>query len=344
MKVKDITNLFSELSPLAYAEDFDNVGLLVGDPEMEVKGILVTLDTLEAVVDEAIEKECNLIISFHPIIFAGLKKITGRTYVERVVQKAIKNDIAIYSNHTALDNSWNGVNDMICTKLNLENRQILIPQKNTIKKLITFVPVESAEKVRSAIFNAGGGSIGNYDHCSFNIRGEGSFKGNDDSNPVIGEKGITHFEPEIQLGITFPKHRENAILKALFTAHPYEEVAYEITTLENTNQHIGMGMIGFFAKPMAPLAFLELLKTTMKAEGIRHSEIPDKPIQKIAVLGGSGSFAIEAAIAAGDKAAAQDSLKAAEVELMKASTKGVLHKNNSSRKVSRLSKSVNAMQ
>src|SRR5690606_14758969 len=177
MKVKDITNLFSELSPLAYAEDFDNVGLLVGNPEMEVKGILVTLDTLEAVVDEAIEKECNLIISFHPIIFSGLKKITGKTYVERVVQKAIKNDIAIFSNHTALDNSWNGVNAMICEKLGLKNRAILIPQHGTIKKLITFAPSKDADKVRNALFEAGGGNIGNYENCSFNIKGSGSFKG-----------------------------------------------------------------------------------------------------------------------------------------------------------------------
>src|SRR5690554_4059054 len=205
MRIKDVISVLEELSPLAYSENFDNTGLLVGDANAKVDGILVTLDTLENVVDEAIEKGCNLIVSFHPIIFSGLKKITGKTYVERVVQKAIKYDIAIFSNHTALDNSWNGVNTMICEKLGLRNRKVLIPQNETIKKLITFVPNESADKVRNALFEVGGGNIGNYDNCSFNIKGIGSFKGNEDSNPVLGLKGELRFEEETQIGITFAK-------------------------------------------------------------------------------------------------------------------------------------------
>lgn len=295
MKVKDVINVLQELSPLAYAEDFDNTGLLVGDYEMDVSGILVTLDTLEAVVDEAIEKNCNLIVSFHPIIFSGLKKLNGKTYVERVVQKVIKNDIAIFSNHTALDNSWNGVNDMICKKLGLINKKILLPKKNVIKKLTTFVPKSSAELVRNAIFDAGAGGIGNYENCSFNIEGEGSFKGNEDSNPTLGIKGVLHFEKEIQISITFPKHLENKVLKSLFQAHPYEEVAYEVTTLGNVHQHIGMGMIGEFENPMEPEEFLLHLRNTMHAKGIRHSKLLNKSIKKVAVLGGSGSFAIDAA-------------------------------------------------
>src|SRR5690606_26164001 len=199
MTVQDITKILEELAPLAHAEDFDNVGLLVGDPNMPVQGVLVTLDTLETVVDEAIAKNCNLIVSFHPIIFSGMKKITGKTYVERVVQKAIKHDIAIYAVHTALDNAWNGVNAIICEKLGLKNRSILIPQKETIKKLITFVPAKDAETVRNALYEAGGGTIGNYENCSFNISGIGSFKGNPDSNPVIGKKGKIHLEEEIQI-------------------------------------------------------------------------------------------------------------------------------------------------
>src|SRR5690554_4289258 len=229
MIIKDVIDLFEEISPLSYSESFDNTGLLVGDANREVEGILVTLDTLERVVDEAIDKGCNLIVSFHPIIFSGMKRITGKTYVERTVQKAIKHDIAIFSNHTALDNSWNGVNAAICEKLGLKERRVLIPQENTIKKLITFVPKNDLEKVRNAIFDAGGGSIGNYDACSFNIEGTGSFRGNEISNPVIGERGKLHFEDEIQLGITFGRHRQKEILKALIETHPYEEVAYEIT-------------------------------------------------------------------------------------------------------------------
>ncbi len=295
MKIKEVIALLEELSPLSYSEDFDNTGLLVGDENAAVSGILVTLDTLEAVVDEAIEKNCNLIVSFHPIIFSGLKKITGKTYVERVVQKAIKHDIAIFSNHTALDNSWNGVNAMICEKLGLKNRKVLLPQNETIKKLITFVPLKDAEKVRNALFKAGGGSIGNYENCSFNIEGKGSFKGNEDSKPVSGKKGEIHFEAEIQIGITFAKHLQNNILKALFESHPYEEVAYEITTLENQNQQIGMGMMGEFENAMEETEFLKFLKITMKTDCIRHSKLLKKQIKKVAVLGGSGSSAIDAA-------------------------------------------------
>ena len=295
MKVKEVIGLLEELSPLAYSEGFDNTGLLVGDENAEVSGILVTLDTLETVVDEAIKNNCNLIVSFHPIVFSGLKKITGKTYVERVVQKAIKHDIAIFSNHTALDNSWNGVNTMICEKLGLRNRKVLIPQNETIKKLITFVPNESAEKVRNALFEVGGGSIGNYDNCSFNIKGIGSFKGNDDSNPVLGLKGELRFEEETQIGITFAKHLQSKVLKALFEAHPYEEIPYEITTLENHNQQIGMGMIGEFETEKSETEFLKFLKTTMKTDCVRHSKLLNKQIKRVAVLGGSGSFAIDAA-------------------------------------------------
>lgn len=299
MKVKEVIALLEELSPLSYSEGFDNTGLLVGDANANVSGILVTLDTLEKVVDEAIDKNCNLIVSFHPIIFSGLKKITGRTYVERVVQKAIKHDIAIFSNHTALDNSWNGVNAMICEKLGLKNRTVLIPQLETIKKLITFVPSNDAKKVRDALFAAGGGNIGNYENCSFNIEGKGSFKGNEASNPVKGKKGEIHFEEETQIGITFAKHLQSNILNALFEAHPYEEVAYEITTLENQNQHVGMGMIGEFEKAVEEKEFLKFLKETMKTDCVRHSALLQKSIKRVAVLGGSGSFAIDAAKKAG---------------------------------------------
>lgn len=299
MKIKDFLKLFDDLSPLAYSEDFDNTGLLVGDENTVISNVLITLDTLETVVDEAIRKNCNLIVSFHPIIFSGLKKLTGRTYVERVVQKAIRHDIAIYACHTALDNSWNGVNARICEKLNLRDREILIPQASTIKKLITFVPEKNAEELRNALFKAGAGGIGNYDNCSFNIKGEGSFRAGEEANPTLGKKGVLHFEKEVQIGITFPRHLESGVLKALFQTHPYEEVAYEITTLENRNQKIGMGMTGTLEKPMEEEEFLNFLKKTMKTACIRHSSLLKKPVQRVAVLGGSGSFAIEAAIRAG---------------------------------------------
>lgn len=299
MLIQDVINAIEEIAPLPYAEDFDNVGLLIGDKTEKITGVLVCLDTLETVIEEAIEKNCNLIVSFHPIIFSGLKKITGKNYVERVVLKAIKNNISIYSPHTALDNSFVGVNAKICDVLGLKNKKVLIPQKSTIKKLITFVPTNSADKLREALFNVGAGSIGNYDHCSFNTQGLGSFKGNDASNPVVGEKGMTHFEKETQIGITFPKHLEGKILNTLFENHPYEEVAYEITTLENTNQHIGIGMIGELETAKNPIEFLKFVKERMQTGCVKHSKLIDKRIKKVAVLGGSGAFAIPNAIMAG---------------------------------------------
>jgi dinuclear metal center YbgI/SA1388 family protein len=298
MIVQDVINYLEDLSPLAYAEDFDNVGLLVGNKNTQLTAILVTLDTLEAVVDEAIENKCNLIVSFHPIIFKGLKKLTGRTYVERVVMKAIKNDIAIFAMHTALDNALQGVNNMICEKIGLINKQILIPQSRTIKKLTTYAPKEEADKLREALFNAGAGSIGNYNECSFNAEGIGTYKGNINSNPTKGKKETLHFEPEIQISVTYPKHLESTIIQTLFKVHSYDEVAYEITTLENKNQHIGMGMIGEFEKPMEEASFLNHIKSKMNTKCVRHSALIGKPIQSVTVLGGSGSFAISDAKAA----------------------------------------------
>jgi dinuclear metal center YbgI/SA1388 family protein len=309
MKVNDVIHILEELAPLSYSEDFDNTGLLVGEANETVSGILVTLDTLEEVVDEAMEHNCNLIVSFHPILFKGLKKITGRTYVERVIMKAIKHNIAIFAIHTALDNAWNGVNAMMCEKLDLRNRNILIPQSGTINKLVTFVPSKNAATVREALFDAGAGNIGNYSNCSFNQSGMGSFKGNEESKPKRGKKGETHFEAEIQIGVTFQKHLQSGILKALFESHPYEEVAYEITSLNNTNQHIGLGMVGEFEKEISEADFLKHIKEIFQTGCVRHSALLGKPIKKVAVLGGSGSFAIKVAKTSGAHAFITSDLK-----------------------------------
>ena len=297
MKIKDIVPILEELTPLGYAEDFDNVGLLVGSYDQKITGILVCHDALEAVVDEAIEKGCNLIICFHPILFAGLKKITGKNYVERSVIKAIKNDIAIYAIHTALDNHQEGVNKVFCKTIGVEQPKILIPKKNYIKKLITYVPLEAVEKVREALFSAGAGAIGNYDQCSFTSVGEGSFRGNEDSKPVIGEPMIAERVKEVKLEVTFEKHLQSVILKNLHNSHPYEEVAYEIYQLDNALQNVGMGMIGELPEAMEEMAFLKMLKEKTGTGGIRFSALRNKPIKRVAVLGGSGSFAISAAIA-----------------------------------------------
>ncbi len=299
MIVKEVTDILEELAPLCYAEDFDNVGLLVGENNMQVFGILVTLDTLENVIDEAIAKKCNLIVSFHPIIFSGLKKLTGATYVERVVIKAIQNDIAIYSMHTALDNSNIGVNAKICEVLGIGNPRILIPQKGTIKKLTTYVPEADSKRLLKALFTAGAGNIGNYSNCSFTTNGSGSYKAGENANPTKGEIGKTHYEQETQINVIFPKSKEKPVLKTLFENHPYEEVAYEIFTLENSDQNIGMGMVGELQKSVDAKNFLMFVKERMKVSNIRHSELLGKKIKKVAVLGGSGAFAIARAKSAG---------------------------------------------
>lgn len=295
MKIKDIAKILEELVPLAHAEEYDNVGLLIGNANAEATGILVTLDALENVVDEAMEKNCNLIVSFHPIIFRGLKKITGGNYVERVIVKAIANNIAIYSMHTALDNSNVGVNAKICQVLGIQNPKILIPKKKTVKKLTTHVPLEHAGKVRSALFKAGAGAIGKYSNCGFNVEGMGSFKANEGANPTLGKIGETHLEKEVQVHTVFSFEKEKEILDALFSSHPYEEVAYEVVSLENTNQDIGMGMIGSLHKATEEIVFLNKIKKKMGVPVIRHSEFLGKKVKKVAVLGGSGAFAISAA-------------------------------------------------
>ncbi len=299
MQIREVIQHLETLAPSAYAEDFDNVGLLVGDQNTIVTGILVTLDTLEEIVDEAIQNDCNLIVSFHPIVFKGIKKFNGNTYVERVVMKAIKHDIAIFAIHTALDNAFNGVNDMISEQLGLINRKILIPQGGNIKKLTTYAPIAEAQNLLDQLFDAGAGNIGNYSNCSFSSEGTGTFKALEKANPSIGEIGKTHHEKETQIQVTYPRHKENHILKTLFKHHSYEEVAYEIITLENKNQHIGMGMIGELPEATDEVKFLKHIKEAFSTGCVRHSALLGKPIQKVAVLGGSGSFAIKNAQRAG---------------------------------------------
>jgi dinuclear metal center YbgI/SA1388 family protein len=299
MKIKEVISVIETMAPLAYAEDFDNVGLLVGNSEDETTGILICHDALENVIDEAISKKCNMVVCFHPILFSGLKKITGKNYVERAVLKAIKNDIAIYAVHTALDNHQNGVNKIFCDALGLQNTKILVPKENFIQKLVTYTIPENHQKLRNALFDAGAGNIGNYENCSFNTQGIGSYQGNENSNPEIGERGEFVENTEIKIEVTFEKHLQSKILKALFSNHVYEEVAYEIYDLKNSHQNIGLGMIGELETEMPEKDFLLFVKNKMKADGIRHSEYLGKPIKKVAVLGGSGSFAIKKAIQAG---------------------------------------------
>ncbi len=294
--IKEVTDYLESIAPLSIQESYDNSGLIVGDHSNEVKGILIALDCLEEVIDEAVKQNCNLVITHHPIVFSGLKKLNGKNYVERTIIKAIRNNIAIYAIHTNLDNVYAGVNKKICDTLGLKNLKVLSPKKNVLRKLVTFCPVDYVEKVRAALFDAGCGKIGNYDEASFNISGTGTFRPLEGANPHIGEIGVQHREPEIRIEAIFPNHLESQILAALRLAHPYEEVAYDIYSLENANQEVGSGMVGELPNEMGEMEFLEFLKISMKTKGIRHSRLISRKVKRIAVCGGSGSFLLNDAI------------------------------------------------
>lgn len=289
--VKDITTHLESIAPLSLQENYDNAGLLTGNGNQQVTGVLVTLDCTENIVDEAIAKGCNLIVAHHPIIFSGLKKLNGKNYVERTVIKAIKNDIAIYAIHTNLDNVFNGVNQKIAQQIGLSDLQILSPQKGNLKKLVTFVPSSHLEAVQSALFNAGCGHIGAYRECSFASEGKGTFKASASTTPFVGKIGERHQEAESRLETIFPSYCQSAVLNALLKAHPYEEVAYDIYLIEVANPKIGAGMVGLLPQPMPPNDFLKHLKNSMKLNVIRFTEV-NKPIHKVAVCGGAGSFLI----------------------------------------------------
>lgn len=296
MKVSEVTHYLESIAPRAYQEAYDNSGLLTGSPDQEVTGILITLDCIEVVVDEAIQKKCNLIIAHHPIIFKGLKKITGSNYVERTVLKAIKNDIAIYAIHTNLDNVHTGVNRKIAEKIGLKNLKILAPKSNILSKLVTFIPKANAQEVLNALYQAGAGQIGEYKNCSFSVMGTGTFMPTENANPRIGQALKQEQVEEVRIEVLLPSHLEGRIVNALKKSHPYEEVAYYLTTLANENQEVGSGMIGELETPLQPAEFLKHLKTAMDLRVIRHTELLDKPIKKVAICGGSGSFLLSAAI------------------------------------------------
>jgi dinuclear metal center YbgI/SA1388 family protein len=299
MQIIDIIRVLENKAPLSLQESYDNAGLLTGSPGWECKGVLCTLDATEAVILEAKSRGCNLVVAHHPIIFGGLKKINGKNYVERTVIAAIKNDIAIYAIHTNLDNVLDGVNDRLADRLGLINRRVLLPKTGQLMKLHTFVPIAQAEKVRSALFEAGAGNIGEYSEASFNMDGTGTFKGSAGTNPFVGEPGKRHEEKETRLEVIFPAYLQSAVTKALLGAHPYEEVAYDIMSLVNDYQSVGSGLLGELPEALDETGFLHMLKTSFELSVIRHTSLLGKKIQKVAVCGGSGSFLTGKAIAAG---------------------------------------------
>lgn len=297
MLISDIIQVLENYAPPVYQESYDNCGLLIGDKQQACTGVLCTLDVTEAVIDETIAKNCNLIIAHHPIIFSGLKKLNGNNYVERTVIKAIKNQIAIYAIHTNLDNVHNGVGETMGKRLGLQNMQVLLPKHNLLSKLMVFVPNSHLNQVQDAIFNAGAGHIGNYSECSFNSQGVGTYKPNEQANPYLGKQGLRHNEPETKVEVVFPAHLQTQILQAMKQVHPYEEVAYDIVELKNTHPIVGSGVIGFLKEPMVEQDFLKLIAQQFHLQAIKHTSFLNKPIQKVALCGGAGSFLIKTAIA-----------------------------------------------
>lgn len=300
-KIKEIADALEMFAPLPLQEGYDNAGLQVGVTEAEVKRALLCLDVTEEVVDEAITSECNLIISHHPLIFRPIKKITGRSYVERCILKAIRHDIAIYSAHTNLDNAAGGVNFKIAEKLGLKNVKILSPKENMLLKLIVYVPTAKADEVRNALFSAGCGSIGGYDSCSYNLLGEGTFRAGEGCNPFCGEVGELHRESEIRIETILPSYIKSRVIKAMLAVHPYEEPAYDVYPLQNVWSTMGTGVIAETEIPLDEEEFLLKIKEIFGAGRIMHTALRGKKIKKVALCGGAGSsFAGDAAAAGAD--------------------------------------------
>nr|MBI1232391.1 Nif3-like dinuclear metal center hexameric protein [Cytophagales bacterium] len=293
--ISDLISHLETVAPPAYQESYDNARLLVGNPKAEVTGVLCTLDVTEAVVDEAIRIGCNLIVAHHPIIFKGLKSLTGKTYVERTVIKAIRADVAIYAIHTNLDHVSHGVNAKIVEKLGLLKPRVLVPKKDILTKLVTFVPIKDSQTVANALFAAGAGTIGEYKNCSFQVVGKGTFFPMDNAQPHLGQVGKLHEEEELRLEVMFPTYIQGKIIAALKNVHPYEEVAYYLHPLANENQEVGAGMVGELQSDMEEAEFLSYLKERMQLQVVKHTPLLGKRIQKVALCGGAGIFLLEAA-------------------------------------------------
>lgn len=291
--------VLEQAAPLSYQEGYDNAGLLTGNSNWNCTGILCTLDATEQVIMEAKERRCNLVVAHHPIIFGGLKKITGRNYVEKSVISAIKHDIVIYAIHTNLDNVLHGVNNRIADRLGLVSRRILAPKDGQLMKLCSFVPLAQADELRTALFEAGAGHIGRYSDCSFNVEGTGTFKGGAGTNPFAGNPGELHREKEVKLEVIFPAHLQSRLVAALLKSHPYEEVAYDIIPLANEHPEVGSGLIGELPEPVTEEGFLHILKNAFELSIVRHTSLLGKKIQKVALCGGAGSFLTGRALAAG---------------------------------------------
>ncbi len=299
-RIREIISVLEQVAPLYLQESYDNSGLIVGDPEQLVGKALLCIDSTEAVIDEAIAKDCRLIIAHHPIVFDGLKQFTGRNYVQRAVMKAIRNDIAIYACHTNLDNVFRGgVNQKIAQKLGIIPTKVLRPMPGTIEKLVVYVPTEQAESVKNALFSAGAGHIGNYDECAFSFSGNGSFRPNEASNPSVGVAGRRELIQEVRIEVVVPVWLKSQVFSALQKVHPFEEIAHDWQRLQNTHFEFGSGIFGTLSQPMDSNDFLHFIKDSLELKVLKYTPITSKKINTVAICGGAGSFLISDALQAG---------------------------------------------
>ena len=288
MTVKDVTNYLETIAPLSLQEAYDNSGFILGNSSSDIKGVLLSLDITVEVIEEAIEQKCNLIIAHHPLIFSGIKRITENNMVSKCIIKAIKNDINLYAIHTNFDNVLNGVNGRIADIIGLQNRAVLLPKKNLFKVSV-FVPKTHKEKVLESLFAAGAGNIGDYSDCSFSSHGKGTFKPLEGANPFLGETNKQETVSEEKIEVVVPNYLIPKVVEAIQDSHPYEEVAYDVFQLINSSNQ-GSGLIGNLNKPIDELEFLEIIKSKFDVKSLRHTDFLNRPIEKVAVCGGSGSF------------------------------------------------------
>jgi dinuclear metal center YbgI/SA1388 family protein len=298
-KIADLILVLEKLAPPSLQESYDNAGLLTGKKEQLCSGVMCCLDVTEEVLEEAIARQCNLVVAHHPLIFSGLKRINGNNEVERSLIKAIKNDIAIYAIHTNLDNVIEGVNGKMANLLGLQNCKVLLPKENSLKKLVTYIPLAQLEQVQEALFKAGAGQIGHYSECSFSVTGNGTFKAGPEADPYVGEHGARHTEPEARLEVLIPTSLEQPILNALRAAHPYEEVAYDVVPLSNLHAGVGAGLVGELETPLKEADFLNRIRTVFNLPLVRHTAFTGYPVSKVALCGGAGSFLIKNALSVG---------------------------------------------
>lgn len=290
MKCTEIIKNIENWAPKEIAWQKDNVGLQIGDTDKRIKNILLCLDFNENVIDEALNKNCNLIISHHPFFFSPIKKIDiSNDRNSRLIQKLIKNDIILYSAHTNLDYAKDGVSFQLAKKLDLQNIDFLVNLQSNQFKISVFVPEEFCEKVAQAIFNAGGGVIGEYTGCSFRTMGNGSFKGSINTHPFKGKNDKYEFVDEVKLEVVIERWNLNSVLSEIKKVHPYEEFAYDVVQLDNLNINYGIGAVGYLPKNYNLNDFLDLVSHKLKVKNFRYTNGKKSLIKKVAVCGGSGS-------------------------------------------------------